>query len=55
MTLGEGYVPTYTRTAFTDALHDAFNFRTVSDYHFKFDEKKLKIQKSKKLRTFYFN
>ena len=27
-TKGEGYVPTYTRTDFTDALHDAFNFRT---------------------------
>ena len=25
---GEGYVPTYSRTDFTDALHDAFNFRT---------------------------
>ncbi|HWT76328.1 MAG TPA: IS1634 family transposase [Mobilitalea sp.] len=25
---GEGYIPTYTRTDFTDALHDAFNFRT---------------------------
>ncbi|HOO28053.1 MAG TPA: transposase, partial [Lachnospiraceae bacterium] len=25
---GEGYVPTYTRTALTDALHDAFGFRT---------------------------
>ena len=25
---GEGYVPTYTRTDFTDAIHDAFNFRT---------------------------
>lgn len=25
---GEGYVPTYTRTDFTDALHDAFGFRT---------------------------
>lgn len=24
----EGYVPTYKRTDFTDALHDAFNFRT---------------------------
>lgn len=24
----EGYVPTYTRTDFTDALHDAFGFRT---------------------------
>jgi transposase len=25
---GEGYEPLYTRTDFTDALHDAFNFRT---------------------------
>lgn len=25
---GEGYVPTYTRTEITDALHDAFGFRT---------------------------
>jgi transposase len=25
---GEGYIPTYTRTDFTDALHDAFGFRT---------------------------
>ena len=25
---GEGYVPTYTRTNFTDALHQAFGFRT---------------------------
>ena len=24
----EGYIPTYTRTDFTDALHDAFDFRT---------------------------
>lgn len=23
-----GYVPTYTRTDFTDALHEAFGFRT---------------------------
>ena len=28
---GEGYVPAYTRTDFTDALHDVFGFRT--DYH----------------------
>ena len=27
-TKGEGYVPTYTRTDFTDALHESFNFRT---------------------------
>lgn len=25
---GEGFVPTYTRTDFTDSLHDAFGFRT---------------------------
>ena len=25
---GEGYIPTYTRTNITDALHEAFNFRT---------------------------
>ena len=26
--LGEGYIPTYTRTDLTDALHEAFGFRT---------------------------
>ncbi|SFG75262.1 hypothetical protein SAMN05660649_02563, partial [Desulfotomaculum arcticum] len=25
---GEGYIPTYTRTEFTDALHESFGFRT---------------------------
>ena len=25
---GEGYIPTYTRSDFTDDLHDAFGFRT---------------------------
>ena len=25
---GEGYIPTYTRTDFTDSLHDTFGFRT---------------------------
>ena len=25
---GDGYIPTYTRTDFTDDLHDAFGFRT---------------------------
>lgn len=25
---GEGYIPTYTRTDFTDDLHKAFHFRT---------------------------
>lgn len=28
---GEGYIPTYTCTNTTDAMHDAFRFRT--DYH----------------------
>jgi len=36
---GEGFIPTYTRTDFTDALHDAFGFRTdyqiVSNKNFK--------------------
>lgn len=27
-TKGQGYIPTYTRTELTDALHDAFGFRT---------------------------
>lgn len=26
--IGDGYIPTYTRTDFTDALHEAFGFRT---------------------------
>ena len=25
---GDGFIPTYTRSDFTDALHDAFGFRT---------------------------
>ena len=25
---GEGYIPTYTRNDFTDAVHDTFGFRT---------------------------
>lgn len=28
MVKGEGYIPTYTRNDFTDALHDAYQFRT---------------------------
>lgn len=44
----EGYEPIYTRTDFTDALHDAFGFRT--DYEIvtlKQMKKILKITKSK--------
>jgi transposase len=37
--IGDGFIPTYTRTDFTDALHEAFGFRTdyqiVSTKHMK--------------------
>ncbi len=50
----EGYVPTYTRTDFTDALHEAFGFRT--DYEIvstKQMKKNFKDTKNKKtLRSF---
>lgn len=52
---GSGYVPTYTRTDFTDALHDAFGFRTdyqiVSTQNMK---KILKKQKDKNITHFLF-
>ena len=41
---GEGYIPTYTRTDFTDALHDTFNFRT--DYQIVSHKMMKKIFKS---------
>jgi transposase len=43
---GEGYVPAYTRTDFTDALHDAFGFRT--DYEIVTSANMKKILKSTK-------
>ena len=50
----EGYVPTYTRTDFTDALHEAFGFGT--DYEIvrtKQMKKNFKDTKNKKtLRSF---
>jgi len=50
----EGYIPTYTRTDFTDALHDVFGFRT--DYQIvslKEMKKIFKATKTKKtLRSF---
>jgi len=47
---GEGYVPAYTRTDFTDALHDSFGFRT--DYHITAYHSMKKIFKdSKKTKT----
>lgn len=38
---GEGYVPTYTRTLLTDALHDTFKFRTDLEIISKKDLKKI--------------
>ena len=43
---GEGYVPTYTRTDFTDALHNAFGFRT--DYEIVSTQNMKKIFKDTK-------
>jgi transposase len=43
---GEGYVPAYTRTDFTDDLHEAFGFRT--DYQIVSTGKMRKILKSTK-------
>lgn len=43
---GEGYIPTYTRTDFTDDLHEAFGFRT--DYQIVSNSLMKKIVKSTK-------
>ena len=43
---GEGYIPTYTRTDFTDALHEAFGFRT--DYQIVTSRQMKKIFKDTK-------
>jgi len=43
---GEGYIPTYTRTDFTDALHEKFGFRT--DYQIVSTNQMKKIFKSTK-------
>ncbi len=43
---GEGYIPTYTRTDFTDALHEAFSFRT--DYQIVTTKQMKKILKDTK-------
>lgn len=43
---GEGYIPTYTRTDFTDALHEAFEFRT--DYQIVTTKQMKKIFKDTK-------
>jgi transposase len=44
--LGEGYVPVYTRTDFTDTLHEAFGFRT--DYQIVTNRQMKKILKKVK-------
>ena len=44
--LGEGYIPTYTRTDLTDDLHDSFGFRT--DYQIITKEQMKKIKASAK-------
>lgn len=46
--VGEGYLPSYTRTDITDALHDAFKFRT--DYQVITKAGMKKILKDSKLR-----
>lgn len=43
---GEGYIPTYTRTDFTDALHESFGFRT--DYQIVTNKQMKKIFKDTK-------
>lgn len=43
---GEGYIPTYTRTDFTDALHEVFGFRT--DYQIITNKQMKKIFKDTK-------
>ncbi|MDD4532717.1 MAG: IS1634 family transposase [Bacilli bacterium] len=45
---GNGYIPTYTRTDFTDALHEAFGFRT--DYEIVTLKQLKKICKATKTR-----
>ena len=46
--LGEGYLPNYMRTDITDALHDAFGFRT--DFHIITSKQMKKIVRSSKAR-----
>jgi len=45
---GRGYIPTYTRNDFTDALHEAFGFRT--DYEIVTLKRLKKILKETKTR-----
>jgi hypothetical protein len=45
---GSGYIPTYTRDDFTDAMHEAFGFRT--DYEIVSLKQMKKIFKETKSR-----
>lgn len=46
---GEGYVPTYTRTRITDALHDTFGFRTDFEIVTQKEMKKI-LKQTKKVK-----
>jgi transposase len=46
---GEGYVPTYTRTKITDALHDTFGFRTDFEIVTQKEMKKI-LKQTKKVK-----
>ncbi len=50
----EGYVPTYTRTDFTDVLHESFGFRTDTEIVSNREMKNIfkNTKKGKKVRTF---
>jgi hypothetical protein len=45
---GKGYIPSYTRTSLTDALHETFNFRT--DYEIISEKNMKKLLRSIKKR-----
>ncbi len=46
---GEGYIPTYTRTDLTDALHNTFEFRT--DYQITSQQNMRKVFNQTKNKT----
>lgn len=48
--VGEGYLPSYTRTDITDRLHDAFGFRTDYQVVTKSNMKKILKETKKKIR-----
>lgn len=51
--IGEGYIPTYTRTELTDKLHDVFGFRTDTEI---VEQKKMKkiIKQTKNKNVTHF-